>query len=50
MKQFLIMVKVQFDKTIKMVCTDNGTEFTCLKQYFLNNGTIHNTTIAGTPY
>lgn len=32
----------------KGVTSKFGTEFTCLKSYFLENGIVHQTTIAGT--
>lgn len=35
----------QFHKKIKSVRTDNGVEFTCLKNYFLDHGIEHQTTM-----
>lgn len=49
LKEFFVMVKNQFHKIIKTVRTNNGTKFTCLKPYFLEQGTLHHTTIVGTP-
>lgn len=39
----------QFGKTIKKVCSDNGTEFMCLSSFFRNKGIIHQTSCVGTP-
>lgn len=35
------MAKTQFNKPVKTVRTDNGTEFLCLKQYLNSNGIIN---------
>ncbi|XP_074291346.1 uncharacterized protein LOC141618136 [Silene latifolia] len=35
LKNFVAMVRRQFDVDVKIVRTDNGTEFTCLKDFFL---------------
>lgn len=43
------MVKAQYHKPVKVVRSDNGTEFVYLKTYFLKNGMIYQITIAGTP-
>lgn len=42
------MVKTQFNKTVKVVRSDNGIEFVSLKSHFLEHGILHQTTIAGT--
>jgi len=34
---------------VKIVRSNNGTEFTCLKDYFLENGVIFQTSCVGTP-
>ncbi|GKB60520.1 retrovirus-related pol polyprotein from transposon TNT 1-94, partial [Tanacetum coccineum] len=49
MKMFLAMVKRQFNKHVKIVRSDNGTEFTCMKQFFLDEGIIFQTSCVGTP-
>lgn len=49
MKMFFSMVERQFNKQVKIVRSDNGTEFTCLKNYFLENGIIFQTSCTGTP-
>jgi len=41
MKDFLFaMVERQFQKKIKIVRSDNGTKFACLKSFFHKNGMI----------
>ena len=49
LKMFFSMVERQFDKQVKILRSDNGTEFTCLKQYFLDHGIIFQTSCTGTP-
>lgn len=39
---FCAMIKTQFNQSIKNVRSDNGTEFLCLRQYFLGNGIAAN--------
>jgi len=34
------MVEYQFNKQVKIIRIDNGTKFTCMKNYFLENGII----------
>ncbi|GJY92005.1 retrovirus-related pol polyprotein from transposon TNT 1-94 [Tanacetum coccineum] len=49
MKMFLAMVERQFNKRVKIVRSDNGTEFTCTRQFFLDEGIIFQTSSLGTP-
>jgi len=49
LKHFLSMVERQFEKRVKIFRSDNGTEFTCLKSYFLEHGIIFQTSCIGTP-
>ncbi|GKB12610.1 retrovirus-related pol polyprotein from transposon RE2 [Tanacetum coccineum] len=49
MKMFLAIVKRQINKHVKIVRSDNGTEFTCMKQFFLDEGIIFQTSCVGTP-
>lgn len=35
---------------MKIVCNDNGIEFSYLKNYFANNGIIFQTLCVGTPH
>lgn len=48
-KNFVSMVGRQFQKLIKCVRSDNGTEFTYMKKYFLENGIVFRTSCTGTP-
>ena len=41
------MVELQFNKQVKIEMTDNGTEFTCLKNYFLENSISFQTSYMG---
>ncbi|CAH9112797.1 unnamed protein product [Cuscuta epithymum] len=49
LKQFIMLVDRQFNKRVKIVRSDNGTEFQCLKNYFLDHGIIFQTTCVYTP-
>ncbi|CAA7018786.1 unnamed protein product [Microthlaspi erraticum] len=49
LQNFFAMVERQFEKQVKMVRSDNGTEFTCMKSYFAKEGIIHQTSCVGTP-
>lgn len=46
---FFAMVDRQFGQKVKVVRSDNGTEFNCLKDYFLANGILFQTSCVGTP-
>jgi IS30 family transposase len=43
------MVERQYNRKVKIVRSDNGTEFTCMKSYFLEQGIIFQTSCTGTP-
>jgi len=43
------MVERQFNKQVKIIRTDNKTEFTYMKNYFLENKIIFQTSCTGTP-
>ena len=45
---FIVMVKRQFNKQIKVLYSDNGTEFTCMGNYFCEHGIMHETSCVGT--
>lgn len=45
---FFTMVRTQFHKQVKVVRTDNITEFIYLKLYFLENGRLHQTSMVHT--
>jgi transposase InsO family protein len=49
MNMFFSMVERQFNKQVKTVRSDNGTEFTCMKSYFFEKGIIFQTSCVGTP-
>ena len=46
---FFAMIERQFEVTVKMVRSENGTEFNCMLDYFTTNGIIFQTTCGGTP-
>jgi len=43
------MMECQFNKQVKNIRTENGTKFACMKNYFLENGIIFQTSCTGTP-
>ncbi|XP_074284145.1 uncharacterized protein LOC141608700 [Silene latifolia] len=47
--QFLSMVHTQFSKQVKVVRSDNGTEFNFMADYFLQQGIQFQTSCVGTP-
>jgi transposase InsO family protein len=47
-KSFVSMAKTQFNKLVKCIRSDNGTEF-LLKEFYADNGIIHQTSCVGTP-
>ncbi|CAA7047384.1 unnamed protein product [Microthlaspi erraticum] len=49
LKNFFVYAEKQFGKTVKMVRSDNGTEFMCLSSYFREKGVVHQTSCVGTP-
>lgn len=46
---FVAMVDRQFGQTIKIVQSDNGTEFKCLYEFFRTTGIIFQSSCVGTP-
>lgn len=44
LKRIFSMLTTQLHKNIKVVQSDNWTEFVCLKSYFLENGMLHQKT------
>ena len=48
-KNFIVMVRRQFEKNVKIVRSDNGTEFMCLTKYFAEHGILHQTSCVETP-
>lgn len=49
LQNFCAMADKQFGKSVKMIRTDNGTEFMVLKSYFQKNGIVHQTSCVDTP-
>ena len=49
MKNFIAMTERQFNKQVKIIGSDNGTEFMCLKNYFLEHKIIFQTSCTRTP-
>lgn len=49
LRNFCKMTEKQCGKDIKVVRSDNGTEFMCLSQFFRENGVLHQTSCVGTP-
>ena len=49
LQEFIALVKRQFDHNVKILRSDNGTEFMCLTKYFREQGIIHETSCVGTP-
>ena len=49
LKNFCAMAKTQFNKLVKCVRCDNGTEFTYLANYFAEHGILFETSCVGTP-
>ncbi|CAA7060014.1 unnamed protein product [Microthlaspi erraticum] len=49
LKNFLAYTEKQFGKTVRMVRSDNGTEFMCLSSFFREKGIVHQTSCVATP-
>ena len=46
---FFAMIERQFSQKVKLVRSDNGTEFHCMKDFFVANGILFQTSCVGTP-
>jgi len=46
---FIAIIERQYEKQVKMIRSDNGTEFTCLRTKFLERGIMFQTSCTGTP-
>nr|KYP34077.1 Retrovirus-related Pol polyprotein from transposon TNT 1-94 [Cajanus cajan] len=46
---FFALIERQFGKQIKVLRSDNGTEFTCLRNYFHEHGIVFQTSCPGIP-
>jgi len=49
LKKKFTLVERQYNKCVKMIRSNNGTEFMCLKQYFIQEGILHQTSCVRTP-
>lgn len=49
LQNFFVKVERQFAKRVKIMRSDNGTEFTCMKAYLNKEGILHQTSCVGTP-
>ena len=49
LQNFCAYTEKQFGLSVKIVRSDNGTEFTCLSSFFKQEGIIHQTSCVGTP-
>lgn len=49
MLNFLAMVERKYNKQVKIIRSDNGTEFTCMENYFLEHVIIFQNSCTGTP-
>ncbi|CAA7037263.1 unnamed protein product [Microthlaspi erraticum] len=49
LKNFFKMVERQFNKKVRVVRSDNGGEFMCMKPYFAEEGILHQTSCVYTP-
>lgn len=49
LKNFITYAEKQFSKPVKVVHSDNGTEFMCLSNHFRELGIIHQTSCVATP-
>lgn len=47
--KFLKNLERQFDKQVKIIQSDNETEFTCLTQFFCDDGILFQTSCVQTP-
>lgn len=49
LNNFFVMAHTQFNEHVKIVRSDNGTKYVCLKNYFEEKGILHQTSIVSTP-
>lgn len=49
LRNFFALVERQYHKQVKIMRSDNGTEFTCMKKYFLDHGIVFQTSCTTTP-
>lgn len=46
---FIAMIERQFSQKLKLLRSDNGTEFHCMRDYFVANGILFQTSCVDTP-
>ena len=51
LKNFVVMVKTQFDKVVKILRSDNGSEFKsgAMKEFYASHGMVHQTSCVDNP-
>ena len=49
LQNFCAYAEKQFDKPVRVVRSDNGTEFMCLTSFFKSKGIVHQTSCVDTP-
>lgn len=49
LKDFIALATRQFDRHVKTIRSDNGTEFTSMTKFFSSQGIVHQTSCVGTP-
>lgn len=50
MLNFHAMVESQYHKQVKIIQSDNGIEFPCMKNYFLEQGIVFQCSCVKTPH
>lgn len=49
LQNFIAFVERQFERKVKIIRSDNGTEFVALRNFFKEKGIVHETSCVGTP-
>jgi len=49
LQRFCAYAKTQFREMVQKVRSDNGQEFMCLREFFQDNGIVHQTSCVSTP-
>lgn len=49
LQKFIAFVERQFERKVKTIRSDNGSEFICMHEFFRDKGIIHETSCVGTP-
>ena len=48
-QDFCVMVQTQFNELVKILRSDNGLKFTCLRHFYATQGILHQTSCIDTP-